>query len=102
MRTLVARIAGTDVYDDQLELVQDALNYEPTTPAEIAEAQIAQRLSSMINDLDEFTAMAVNPETVDLIEKESIAFSQVLCRAELIASFLNARKPQDMRINRRR
>lgn len=97
-RCLVARINGAEIYDDQLELVQDALNQEPTTREEIAEHQIAQRLCSMIHELDEFMSMAASAETVDLVERESLAFGQILSRAQLIASFLNARQPQHLRI----
>lgn len=81
-------------FGDIEQLVESALNAEPTTEAEIAEAQIAFRLNSMIHELDEFVGMAANPETVDLIEREAIAFGQVLSRAQMIASFLQAHRPK--------
>lgn len=101
MREHVMTIMGADIYDDQLELVQDALDGEPTTVSELAEVQIARRLNSMIHELDEMVALAANPETVDLIKRESLAFGQVFSRAGLIASFLNAHAPQHLRISAR-
>lgn len=101
-RNLVCKLeGGVEVYEDELELVRDALNFEPSTKEEIAEDQIARRLNSMIHELDEFVALAANPETVDLIKRESLAFGQVFSRAGLIASFLNAQAPQHLRISSR-
>lgn len=87
--------------DLQLNLVRaEFCDLGPTTEIEKAEAQIAQRLHSLISELDEFCAMAANPETVDLIEKEKIAIGQVLSRAQLITSFLMSHTPVKMRTAR--
>jgi hypothetical protein len=87
--------------DLQLDLVRSEFcDLGPTTEVEKAEAQVAQRLHSLISELDEFCAMAANPETVDLIEREKIAIGQVLSRAQLIMSFLMARTPVNLRMVR--
>jgi 3-methyladenine DNA glycosylase AlkD len=65
---------------------------------ETAEEQIERRIDFLVRELDEFTAMANNPETVDLIEKESIGIGQVRFRAQLILAFLEARKAPKLRM----
>lgn len=65
---------------------------EPETLVEFAEDQIARRVNSMVAELDEFCAMARNPETVDLVEGEARGIGQIAFRANLILSFLEARK----------
>ena len=73
-----------------------SMTYEPNSP----EQQIEQRCDFLIRELDELCAMATNPETVDLVEKERIAIGQIVVRSQLIASFLMARRPTSLRIIR--
>jgi hypothetical protein len=81
--------------DLQLNLVRaEFCDLGPTTEAEMTESQIAQRLNSLISELDELVAMAADPATSSLIEKEKIAVGQVLSRAQLIGSFLLANHPR--------
>lgn len=70
------------------------------TDLEQAQHHLAMKINSMISDLDDFCIMAAKPETVGLIEAEQIAFGQMLLRVQLIASFLNARKPQSLKVVR--
>jgi len=58
------------------------------------EEQMERRLDWIIRELDELCAMAANPETVDIVDNQSIGIGQIISRAQLIASFLLARKPQ--------
>lgn len=80
--------------DMELNLVRDAMG----EPADSAELQIERRCDFIIRELDEFCAMATNPETIDLIEREKIAIGQILTRAQLVASFLMTRHPGKLRI----
>jgi hypothetical protein len=65
-----------------------------------AEQQIEERCLRMIDELDELCAMATNPETADLIEKQKIAIGQIITRVQLVASFLMARDPGKLRVVR--
>jgi len=58
------------------------------------EEQMERRLDWIIRELDELCAMAANPETVDLVDNQRIGIGQIISRAQLVASFLLARKPQ--------
>lgn len=58
------------------------------------EEQMERRCDALVRDLDELVAFANNPETVDLVEGQSIAVGQMLTRIQIIAGFLNARKPR--------
>lgn len=57
-----------------------------------AEQQIEETIDRMMTTFDEFCAMARDPETVDLIEGQAIGIGQIAFRANLILSFLEARK----------
>ncbi len=65
-----------------------------------AEQQIEERVDRMISELDEFCALAANPETADLIEGQKIALGMANTRMQLILAFLTARKPGSLRIVR--
>lgn len=69
--------------------------YTPS-PAE----QLERRLDFLIRELDEFCAMAREPDTADLIAGEAIGIGQARTRCELILSFLDTRKPNQLRIIR--
>jgi peptide deformylase len=72
------------------EVVQHALDDESEP--------VAQSVNSIITALDELMAKAVNSETVGQIAAERIGIGQIRLRAELILSFLDARKPQGLRV----
>lgn len=71
----------------------DAVTEAMKEPVLSAELQIERRVDSLIRELDEFCGMASNPETVDLIQNERVAFGQIQLRAQLIVSFLMACQP---------
>lgn len=73
---------------------------EQPDPVLSAEEQIERKVDAMIRELDEFCAMANNPETVDLVESQKVAFGQMALRIQLIMGFLLARKPASFRILR--
>lgn len=77
-------------YDKELEAILIEAMKEPVLSAE---EQIERRADFLIRELDEFCGMASNPETVDLIQNERIAFGQIQLRAQLIVSFLMTQQP---------
>lgn len=62
------------------------------TEFDSAEIQIERKCDSLIRELDEICALAVNSETYDLIERQRFAIGQMLIRIELVAGFINSRK----------
>jgi hypothetical protein len=86
------RISDIDFDNQLLEAVRKGLAGEP------AEVQIEYRLDCIIRELDEMCGIAANPETIDLIEHQRIAVGQILTRIQLIASFLMARQPTQLRV----
>lgn len=63
-----------------------------------AEEQLERKCDWIIRELDELCSLATNAETVDLVEGQKIAVGQIIIRAQLILSFLLARKPNKFRI----
>jgi hypothetical protein len=63
-------------------------DYQPS-----AEEWMEYRFDAIIRELDDLCAIANDPETVGLIEKQRLAVGQVKLRVDLIASFLAARQP---------
>lgn len=72
-------------YEDTLEAVRKEMAGEP------AEIQVEYRMDAVLRELDEFMAMAANPETVDLIERNKVMMGQIMTRSQLIGAFLMAR-----------
>jgi len=70
------------------EIVQFALDDEP----------VGQSVNSILNALDDLIAMAANPATVNEIAAEAIGIGQIRSRAELILSFLEARKTLSLKV----
>lgn len=71
----------------------DAVSEAMKEPVLSAEDQIERKCDWIIRELDELCALAVNPETIDLVEHEKIAIGQIVTRAQLVAAFLMARHP---------
>ncbi len=67
---------------------------EPGSPEQIIE----ERISRLIDDLDELCALATDSRTVDLVESQRIAVGQIVTRSQLLASFLIARNPSKLRV----
>ncbi len=59
----------------------------------IEEEPMGQSINSILTLLDTYMAMANDPGSAHLIAKEAIGIGQILSRAQLILSFLDARKP---------
>jgi hypothetical protein len=66
------------------------------------EVQIEYRIDLIVRELDELCAIASRPETVHLIEKQRSGVGQICVRANLIASFLLARNPGQLKMVRNR
>ncbi|WP_291869713.1 hypothetical protein [Bradyrhizobium sp.] len=81
-------------YETTLEAVRAEMAGQP------AEVQIEYRIDCIVRELDELCAMANNAETVDLVDAQRIGIGQVISRAQLIQSFLMARKPAPPHIRR--
>ncbi len=86
-------------YTDALEAVSEAM--QDFVEHETAEVQMERRIDALIRDLDELCAFAANKETVDLVEAQRIGVGQIVMRAQLVASFLMARKPGPTLVYRR-
>lgn len=84
--------------DTDLQLVRQAI--EGPEPILSAEEQIERKVDWIVRELDELCAMANNPETIDLVERQKIAFGQMMIRVQLIMGFLLARKQMPFRIVR--
>ncbi len=76
------------MYDDTLDDVQPGS----------AEQIIEERISRLIDDLDELCALATDSRTVHLVESQRIAVGQIVTRSQLLASFLIARNPSKLRV----
>jgi len=70
------------------DIVAEALKEEP----------VGQSINSILSIMDQLMAKAANPATVNEIAAEAIGIGQIRSRAELILSFLEARKPQGLRL----
>lgn len=51
-------------------------------------------IHKIISELDDLMVLAADPATAPFVLREAIAVGQMLNRAQLIASFIEARKPQ--------
>lgn len=76
-------------YHSDLEAIKRVME----EPVLSAEDQMERRCDSIIRELDELLAFTANPETVDLVDKQYLAVGQMVARIQLVAGFLNARKP---------
>lgn len=63
-----------------------------------AEQQIEERIDRMVSEFDELCALATNAETIDLVQGQAIGIGQCAFRANLILSFLEARKTPRFRL----
>lgn len=58
---------------------------------------VAQRINSMIATLDELAAMALRSETYDEVAAEERSLGAISSRAQLILSFIDARRQSKIR-----
>jgi hypothetical protein len=59
---------------------------------------VAQVVNSVIRVLDELDAMALRPETYDEVAAEERALGAISSRAQLILSFIDARRSSKIRV----
>lgn len=94
----------TNPFDDLLEIVESAMaDGAPSTPRELIQNDIAQRLSSINNELDGLIALSRDfdsPDIQDAICAEEKSFWAAMTKAQLICSFIDARKPTGLRLVR--
>lgn len=97
-----------DPLDLLLAQVRDALD-EPTgapqTPQDLTRHDIAQRLASIQQGLDDLITLSRDFDAPDLqlaIQAEERALGAVLVRAQLLCSFIEASRPRGLRLVGRR
>jgi hypothetical protein len=59
---------------------------------------VAQAVNSIIAALDEIAAMALRPETYDEVAAEERSLGAISSRAQLILSFIDARRSSKIRV----
>jgi hypothetical protein len=76
----------------------------PITQAEIIQHGIASRVYSLLSELDDLILLSRSgsPESQKAIAGEWRAFDQIATRAQLLASFGEAQKPNGLRLVRGR
>lgn len=66
----------------------------PQTPEQRAQIAFDMAVQSAFNALDEIMAVGADPEKKHMLLKERIAMHQLVSRAQLIASFVDAARDQ--------
>ena len=66
----------------------------PMTEAEKAQVNLDMNIKAAFDALDEIMAIGAGPDTKHLLLKERIAVHQLVSRAQLIASFVEAARDQ--------
>ena len=54
--------------------------------------------NKIINELDDLMLLAADPATTPFVIQQEVAVGQILNRAQLVAAFIEARKPQKLRV----
>lgn len=67
--------------------------FDPGSP----EQQLEQKLAGIVRDLDELCGMAINPETIDLIQTQKPLIGTLLRRSGTLVNLMLARHPQSFR-----
>lgn len=96
---------------DSFDLLMDKVRAElaeatgqPQTPAELTRHDIASRLRHITSNLDDLIALSrdfSSPDIQNAIAEEERALGAVLARAQLLASFIDSRKPAPRLVWRR-
>lgn len=86
-------------FEDCLAAVALAIG-EPVTETEIAESLVAQRLNSIIADLDELCVMAKDAKTAALLEREKKTVGLIHTRSATLMALVLAQSPAGLRIVR--
>lgn len=92
----------SDYYEHALNLVRaQMIDGQPLTPRELITHDIASRLAGIQSELDDLISLSREFDAPDLqaaIQAEELSFSQILCRVQLICSFIEASKPRGLRL----
>lgn len=93
----------TDYFEMTLDLVRSEIKNDgaPSAPRELLQNDISQRLSSILSNLDDLISLSRDFESPDIqraICAEEKAFGSILARAQLLASFIEACRPQGLRL----
>lgn len=94
----LGKYTGTDSLKHDIARAIASQSGEPVSPSDIRRSEVAQRINSLVSELDEMMVLAANPETYPIIEAEAIAFGQLQTRIQLILSFLAARQPTKFKV----
>ncbi len=70
----------------------------PMTESEKAQVRLDMNIQQAFSALDEIMALAADPLTKHLVIKDRIAMHQLVSRAQLIASFVDAARDQPGKI----
>lgn len=94
----------TDYFEASLALVaREMADQPPTTPRQLLQHDIAQRLASVTQELDGLIALSRDfdaPDIQQAVCAEEMAFWAVMTRAQLMCSFIESRRPQGLRLVR--
>ena len=85
----MSAMSELDLDRQLLDAVSKAMEEPGLSPAE----RVERKIDWVVRELDELVAMANSPETVELVEEQKVGVGQIISRAQLVASFLLARKP---------
>jgi hypothetical protein len=80
---------------------QEMADQAPYTPRELIQHDIAQRLSTITQELDYLISRSRDFDAPDIQQEicaEEIAFWSVMTKAQLLCSFIESRKPQGLRL----
>lgn len=80
--------------DHDLQTVRAIMGEPEPDPVLTAEQQLGRKIDWLVRQMDELCALANNPETRDMIEKEALGVGQIRFRASLVLDFLDADKPR--------
>ena len=85
----MSAMSELDLDRQLLDAISEAMKEPGLSPAE----QVERKIDWVVRELDELCALANNPETVELVDNHRVGIGQIISRAQLVASFLLARKP---------
>jgi hypothetical protein len=75
-------------------MFEDPIYEYPLTESEKAQVRLDMSIQQAFSGLDEIMALAADPLTKHLVIKDRIAMHQLVSRAQLIASFVEAARDQ--------
>ncbi len=70
-------------------MTNDDFNFEADP-----QVMLDMTINTITRELDDLMVLAADPATSHLVIKEAVGVGQILYRAQLVASFIEARKPR--------